>query len=172
MLSIKDILSYFRTCKIDTSVKTEYRYEELRVIESPKDGHCMITSFRKCLQHSKCRNIPSHEDILVELRQEIVNNLDFYSCFLALREIDFISELDRFIKERSYGNPTADIVLVALANAFKTAISILEETESGYVLETPTKNYIYPHRINSSHYEILILRKRDHYNAIVGKSML
>ena len=50
---------------MDTSVKREYRYEKLRVIESPKDGHCMITSFRN--SHWKCRDIPSHEDILVEL---------------------------------------------------------------------------------------------------------
>ena len=90
-----------------------------------------------------------------------MNNLDFYSNFLALGENEFISELDWFIEERSYGNPTADIVLVALANAFKVTISILEETESGYALETPTKKH-----------EILILRKRDHYDAITGKSML
>ena len=106
------------------------------------------------------------------LRQEIMNNLDFYSNFLALAENDFISELDRFIEERYYENPTADIVLVALANAFKVTISILEETESGYILELPTKNYIYPDRIKSSQYEILILRKGDHYDAIKGKSML
>ena len=106
------------------------------------------------------------------LRQEIVNNLGFYSGFLAFGEIDFISELDRFIKEKSYGNTTADVVLVALASAFKVTISILEETESGYILELPTKNYIYPDRIKSSQYEILILRKGDHYDAIKGKSML
>ena len=106
------------------------------------------------------------------LRQEIMNNLDFYSNFLALAENDFISELDRFIEERYYENPTADIVLVALANAFKVTISILEETESGYALETPTNNHIYPDRINSSQHEILILRKGDHYDAIIGKSML
>ena len=166
------MLSYFSTCKMDTSFKREYRYEEVRVIGSPKDGHCMITSFRNSLKHSKCHDIPSHEDILVKLRQEIMNNLDFYSDFLALGENDFISELDGFVKERSYGNPTADIVLVALANAFETTISILEEIESGYSLETPTKNHIYPRRINSSQYEILILRNRDHYDAVIGKSML
>ena len=165
-------MSYFSTCKVDAPFKREYSYEEVRVIESPKDGHCMITSFRNSLQHSKCRDIPSHEDILVKLRQEIMQNLDFYSGFLALGEIDFISELDAFIKERSYGNPTADIVLFALANAFKTTISILEETESGYALETPAENCICPYRINSSQYELLILRKRNHYDAIIGKSML
>ena len=163
-------MSYFSTCKIDAPFKREYSYEEVRVIESPKDGHCMITSFRNSLQHSKCRDIPSHEDILVKLRQEIMQNLDFYSGFLAHGEIDL--ELDAFIQERSYGNPTADIVLVALANAFKTTISILQETESGYALETPAENRIYPYRINSSQYELLILRKRNHYDAIIGKSML
>ena len=132
----------------------------------------MITSFRNSLQHSKCRDIPSFQDTLVILRQEIMNNLDYYSNFLALGENDFISELDRFIKEKSYGNPTADIVLVALANAFKTTISILEETEFGYVLKTPTKNHIYPHRIKSSQYGILILRTPNHYDAVIGKSML
>ena len=101
-----------------------------------------------------------------------MNNLDFYSEFVGHEENDFISELDRFIKERSYGNPTADIVLVALANAFKATISVLEETKSGYALGTPTKYHIYPHHINSSEYEILILRKRDHYDAIIGKSIL
>ena len=157
---------------MDTPFNREYSNEDVRVIESPKDGHCMITSFRNSLKHSKCREIPSHQNILVKLRQEIVNNLDFYSDFLAPGEIDFISELDRFIEERSYGNPTADIVLVALANAFKTTISILEKTKSGYALKTPTKNHIYPHRINLSQYEILILRKKNHYDAIIGKSIL
>ena len=157
---------------MNTPFIRKYHCEEVTVIESPKDGHCMITSFRNSLQHSKCRNIPSHQGILVKLRQEIMNNLDFYSDFLALGENDFISELDRFIKERSYGNPTADIVLVALANAFKTTVSILEETQSGYAFETLAKNHISPRRINSSQYEILILRKVDHYDAIIGKSVL
>ena len=174
MLSTKDILPCFSTCKMDASFKREYSYEEVRVIASPKDGHCMITSFRNSLQHSKCCDfkMPSHQDVLVMLRQEIIENLDFYSDFLALGENDFISELDRFIEEKSYGNPTADIVLFALANAFKTTISILEETESGYTLETPTKNHIYPRCIHSSQYGILILRKIDHYDAIIGKSLL
>ena len=159
---------------MDTSFKREYSPEEVRVIASPKDGHCMITSFRNSLQHCKCRDfkIPSHQDILVMLRQEIIENLDFYSDSLALGENDFISELDRFIEEKSYGNPTADIVLPALANAFKTTISILEENASGYVFKTPTMNRILPHRINSSQYGILILRTNEHYDAIIGKSML
>ena len=116
--------------------------------------------------------MPSHQDILEMLRQEIIENLDFYSDCLALGENDFISELDRFIEEKSYGNPTADIVLLALANAFKTTISILEENASGYVFKTPTMNRILPHRINSSQYGILILRANEHYDAIIGKSML
>ena len=169
MLSIKGIISYFSTYN---TFQRECSYEEVRVIESPKDGHCMITSFRNSLQHSKCPDTPSHQDVLVKLRQEIMNHLDFYSDFLALEENDFMSELERFIEERSYGSPTADIVLVALANAFEATISILEETESGYALKTPTKNHIYPHRINSSQYEILILRERDHYDAIIGTSKL
>ena len=154
---------------MNTPFIRKYHCEEVTVIESPKDGHCMITSFRNSLQHSKCRNIPSHQDILVKLRQEIMNNLDFYSDFLALGENDFVSELDRFIKERSYGNPTADIVLVALANAFKVTVLILEEAETGYALKTPAKNYIYPDRIKSSQGEILVLKNGEHYNAIIVK---
>ena len=57
--------------------------------------------------------MPSHQDILVMLRQEIMENLNFYSDFSALEEDDFISELDRFIEEKSYESPTADIVLLA-----------------------------------------------------------
>ena len=95
------MLSYFSTCKVDTSFKRKYSHKDVRVIASPKDGHCMITSFRISLEHSRCRDIPSYEDTLVMLRQEIMNNLDFYSDFLGLEENDFISELDRFIEERS-----------------------------------------------------------------------
>ena len=134
----------------------------------------MITSFRNSLKHSKCRDLkmPSHQDILVMLRQEIMGNLNFYSDFSALEEDDFISELDRFIEEKSYESPTADIVLLALANAFETTISVLEEAESGFTLKTTVKNHIYSRRINSSQHGILILKKSDHYDAIIGTSML
>ena len=116
--------------------------------------------------------MPSHQDILVKLQQEIMENLNFYSDFLAREEDDFISELDRFIEEKPYESPIADIVLLALANAFETTISVLEKTESGFTLETTEKNHIYPRRINSSQHGILIMRKSDHYDAIIGKSML
>lgn len=132
----------------------------------------MITSFRNSLQQLRRRDIRSNDHILEMLQNEIEDHLDFYSNFHEIEKNDIRSELDRFINKRSYGSPTADIVLVALANAFEATISILEETESGYALKTPTKNHIYPHRINSSQYEILILRERDHYDAIIGTSKL
>ena len=116
--------------------------------------------------------MPSHQDILVKLQQEIMENLNFYSDFLAREEDDFISELDRFIEEKPYESPIADIVLLALANAFETTISVLEKTESGFTLETTEKNHIYPRRINSSQHGILIMRKSDHYDAIISTSML
>lgn len=129
----------------------------------------MITSFRNSLQQLRRRDIRSSDHILEMLQNEIEDHLDFYSNFHAIEENDIRSELDRFIKKSSYGSLTADIVLHALANTFKATISILEKTESGCALEATTENNIYPHRTNSWQYEILILRKRDHYDAIVGK---
>ena len=73
----------------------------------------MITSFRNSVQQLRRHDIRSNDHILEMLQNEIEDHLDFYSNFHEIEENDIRSELDRFINKRSYGSPTADIVLHA-----------------------------------------------------------
>ena len=68
-------------------------YSNMQVIDSSKDGHCIIYALKNCLQASGFTPVPLKSEILTLIKEEFCNNFDTY--YYKFIDIDTDSEKER-----------------------------------------------------------------------------
>ena len=93
------------------------------------DGLCMVNSFSEALIHVT-GNQTTREDVISQLRRELLTKFDFYKIFSS-KDIDILIELDKFLESplTHYNESTSDLFLAALENAYKVNIIVFQSDE-------------------------------------------
>ena len=133
------------------SVKDFLQKNDLRVIFASSDGHCILHSWT-IITGSTLSSI--HQSII----DEYLLNREIYAAFLINED-----DLHRFLACNEFRLQSIDSVVNMLCNSNNTTAIIVEETQPGQ-----THFKILRPRSNQSTTTIFLLRKAEHYDAIVS----
>ena len=148
--------------------------ESFTVLKTPMDGHCIISSLLLSLQHVQDRHvvIPTKNEIFLLIKHKILSHMEFYSEFINIQNSDFVAELERYHKTKSYSANIVDVVLIALANIFECTIVLLTKKVNELIMENRLRDFIYPARSKISKFRIAFKKTGEHYEPVVPRILL
>ena len=78
---------FFNKFKIDSDATKSYPKSLLEVIKVTDDGHCILHAMREAMRHENVKAIPSNSELLIMIKFEVLNNLDYYSKFINSADV-------------------------------------------------------------------------------------
>ena len=141
----------------------------MQVIDSSKDGHCIIYALKNCLQASGFTPVPLKSEILTLIKEEFCNNFDTYYYKFIDIDTDSEKELDDYLKFEHFSNNTSDLIINILTNVFETTIVLLrDDADSQSFVMKEKLHYIYPAKLNVSKRVVYFRKTGEHYDALVS----
>ena len=129
------------------------------------DGMCMLWSFFIALKYLFNEGFPI-ESVTKLLRRDLLMNHGFYQQF-SVDNIDVLVELEKFLVNPLgyYTEDTSDLFLLALGNAFKVNVTVLQSnTERCWIVDSSKNSSdlpsLYFGRTLSDHIEPIIKNKQ------------
>ena len=134
--------------------------ENLAIVPSPGDGHCLLHSTIASLHHQLSQSL-SLESLKSYLYTESVNNISEYISFItdSSRSL-FSTYLRQYIIYKNYNNQYGDIAPLIIANALQITLIIIDESLNNSINRFQVQPRFCSNRT------IYLHRKQDHYNGI------
>lgn len=133
--------------------------ENLTVIPSPGDGHCLVHSIHSSLA-GQCNVFISSSDMLSKCRSELVEHFDTYSAFYI--GDDLLGEFDEHANNNAYNLQVVDIILQILANTLDVSV-VVADVRGHHIIETTFPPRL-PNPFETA--SVVILRKGEHFDGL------
>ena len=121
-----------------------------KVKNMPGDGHCIIHCFAEHF------SVPVNKIIKI-LEIEFKDNLQLYMKFTDLSKDDLVSELHKYLVDKTYNTGTVDLVLEALSKIFECNLVIRQDSTENSIIGQHFDKKIYLKRSkHMQHYDLII----------------
>ena len=98
-------------------------WEMYKIFESPRDGHCILHSVLRYLNHCCPDDNFTLSGIIDMLKSETIDNREFYIAAIQGKSFAILyKELLLYVNYRIYKTDFGDMVPIILSNAFKRDI--------------------------------------------------
>ncbi len=144
------------TRKMKQVLEEYLRNRSLSMVSVPGEGHCILHSVQVGLQSAGCQSLSS-QSILDKAVDEIVENISFYAGFA---DGDIMEQLAEYQSLGNYQSTVGDMMLFALANAFKMRCIVL------YVQDGKVRTTTILPRNNQTSIDIQVCKMGAHYEGV------
>ena len=151
----------------------------LRIIKSPRDGHCLFHSFLSSWNDQVKSPRLDLDGVWSAATSEWHSNRSLYLPFINTTTVSADDQWKRYLFEKQYNQPIGDIFPHILANTFKLDIIILNELHQGTFekINVTSANSdslsLYLHRVNDNHYNGIggvLAQKKPNVNTRISYS--
>ena len=161
------IVFFFDNCfRKDDVICHRISQENAKVKRIRGDVFCARNAVIDNIKSKQFNDIPRVDQMILQLRQELLGNLDFYSKWIDQTD-DILLQFDNYVYNRVYNQNLIDIVLLLISNAYKIKIYVYVSQEDHYILYRLRK--IIP-REGRRGGEIDLLKTTDHFDSFLSKS--
>ena len=141
-----------------------------RLIESPKDGHCLLHSVISSLRISFQNNNLSLNKLQEVIMNEMKNSCHIYNSFFDGTSADLLAEAEAYIYARDYNNGFCDILPTIIANILNIEVIVINHVNDnvnvfGFIPDRCIGENLACHFCKGEIASIVLYRKSDHFDS-------
>ena len=142
-------------------IRSCFDHSQLSISKSPADGHCLLHSIRKGINHVTGSQL-SNDRIITMIESYSLANLHQYKEFTITSTVNFKTEMREYLRRGNFSSSYGDIVPKIIADCFQVNIYIVN-----YCTQRPVESIIVKSIYGRN--DIFLRKEGEHYDCLLPK---